>query len=70
MEKEKVIGPSNVGSDRIIAKCKYNKQLLNYKSNFERGNYDKHKHIAPRVLCIVTKNKQTNNKINYDYTVK
>ncbi|XP_050085683.1 calpain-D isoform X1 [Anopheles aquasalis] len=36
-EMEKIIGPSSVGSDRIIAKCKYNKQLLNYKSNFDRG---------------------------------
>uniref|UniRef100_A0A182N1J3 Cap-specific mRNA (nucleoside-2'-O-)-methyltransferase 1 n=2 Tax=Cellia TaxID=44534 RepID=A0A182N1J3_9DIPT len=30
---------TSAGSEKIVAKCKYNKQLSNYKHNFDKANY-------------------------------
>ncbi|XP_040172797.1 calpain-D isoform X2 [Anopheles arabiensis] len=38
-EKEDESFSTGAGSEKIAAKCKYNKQLSNYKNNFDKANY-------------------------------
>ncbi|XP_058063402.1 LOW QUALITY PROTEIN: calpain-D-like, partial [Anopheles bellator] len=41
-EKDDASFTNNSGSDKVTAKCKYNKQLLNYKNNFDKADCQDH----------------------------